>query len=172
MKKLMILGLILVIGLSCENKEPRFTTTSPEIDSVKAIIDDYENGNWDEWMTLYADTAKIYHNTWKTSATSKETQESFKEILANCSSYEFDEEPIYYEMIIDDDGKKWVNFWGNWRGTLAANGQELEIPVHLSINFVDGIIVEEYGFYDVSNFVAALNEIAAAKANEATLESE
>jgi hypothetical protein len=71
---------------------------------------------------------------------------------------------MVFEQVIDDDGKTWVNFWSNWRGTLAANGQEIEIPVHLSVNMVDGKIVNEYGFYDVSQIQAALQAIEAAKA--------
>jgi hypothetical protein len=133
---------------------------------------DYQDGNWENWMTHYSDTAKIYHNTWKYDQSPTETQESLKESLSNVSSYKFDEEPIYYEMTIADDGRKWVSFWGNWRGTLAANDMELEIPVHLSFNMVDGKIVEEYGYYDLSVFVATLNEIQAAKETEPSLESE
>ena len=171
MKKLLLLGLILVLGMSCENTEPRYTTSSPEIDSIKALVVEYQDGDWEKWLTHYADTAKIYHNTWNTATSPKETQESFVEIFKNVSSYKFDEEPVFYEMIIDDEGEKWVNFWGNWRGTLAANDMELEIPVHLSINMVDGKIIEEYGFYDLSNFIVALNEIEAAKAEENSFES-
>ena len=56
-----------------------------------------------------------------------------------------------------------MNFWGDWHGTVAANGQEIEIPVHLSCRMVDGKIANEYGFYDVSEFVLAMQAIDAAK---------
>jgi len=171
MKKLLFFGLVLVLALSCQNAEQRYFTSSPEIDSLKKLVSEYENGNWDEWMTHYADTAKIYHNT-SEGVSASETQESLKEILANLSNYKFDEKPVFYEMIIDDEGEKWVYFWANWRGNLAANNQELVIPVHLAANMVDGLIVEEYGYYDVSEFVAALNAIEAAKANENSLEAQ
>ncbi len=65
-------------------------------------------------------------------------------------------------MIIDDDGETWVNFWGNWRGTVTTNGQELVIPVHLTLQFVEGKIVEEWGYYNLSEITAVLNEIATA----------
>jgi len=71
---------------------------------------------------------------------------------------------IFYEQTLSDDGNTWVNFWGDWRGTLAANGQALEIPVHLTCQMVDGKIVEEYGFYDVSKYVLAMQAIEAEKA--------
>ena len=88
--------------------------------------------------------------------------ESLKDILANVSSYKFDDKDLWYEMIIDDDDETWVNFWGNWRGTVAANGQELVIPVHLTLQFVEGKIVEEHGYYNLSEITAVLNEIATA----------
>ncbi|WP_445957903.1 nuclear transport factor 2 family protein [Yeosuana sp.] len=166
MKKLFLLGLIIVLFSACQNKPERFTTTSPNIDVVKKLISDYEAGNWEAWATNYSDTAKIYHNTWKKSATPKETSEALKATLANTSSYSFDhgEDKIFFEQTIDDDGDTWVNFWGDWHGTVAANGQEIEIPVHLSCRMVDGKIANEYGFYDVSEFVLAMQAIDAAKA--------
>lgn len=166
MKKLFLLGLAVILFTACQNKPERFTTTSTNIDEIKALIGDYESGNWEAWSSHYADTAMIYHNTWEKGSTPTETQESLKSILANTSSYGFDkgDDNMFLEQVIDDDGKTWVNFWGNWRGTLSANGQEIEIPVHLSMNLVDGKIVNEYGFYDVSQIQAALQAIEAAKA--------
>ena len=86
--------------------------------------------------------------------------------MSNTSSYKFDDDSLWYEMVIDKDGETWVNFWGNWKGKLAANGQDLVIPVHLTLQFVNGKIVQEYAYYDISKFQAALQEIAAAKEAE------
>lgn len=161
MKKLFLLGLTVILFTACQKQEVRYTTTSTNINVVKKLLSDYHAGDWDAWKSNYADTAKVYHNNWNTASTPAETAKSLKEILSNTSSYHFDtgEDDIFYEQTIDDNGKTWVNFWGNWRGTLAANGQELEIPVHLSCQMYNGKIVREYGFYDVSNFVLALQEI-------------
>jgi len=161
MKKLILLGLTVILFSACQEQEVRFTTASTNIDVVKKLLSDYHAGDWDAWKTNYADTAKVFHNNWKTGVSPAETAKSLKEILSNTFSYHFDEgeDEIFYEQTIDDDGKTWVNFWGNWRGTLTANGQELEIPVHLSCQMDNGKIVREYGFYDVSNFVLALQEI-------------
>ncbi|HKK12638.1 MAG TPA: nuclear transport factor 2 family protein [Flavobacteriaceae bacterium] len=170
MKKLFLLGLALILFNACQNKPERFTTTSTNIDDVKALIADYEAGNWDSWATHYADTAKIYHNTWDNGVSPQEMAEALKGIIANMSSYGFQKkdsngnDDIFYEQTLSDDGNTWVNFWGDWRGTLAANGQALEIPVHLTCQMVDGKIVEEYGFYDVSKYVLAMQAIEAEKA--------
>ncbi len=125
------------------------------------MVDNYHNGDWEAWTSKYADTAKIYYNNWDNAISAAEAAESHKQSIAQVSSYQFEEAPIYYEMIIDDEGKTWVNFWGNWKGTLSANGKEISLPVHLTINIKDGKIVEEYGFWDTAGFSNALAEIEA-----------
>jgi len=165
LKTLILLGITVILFTACQNKPERFTTSSPEIDEVKALIKDYHDGNWEAWKTHYADTAKIYHNTWKKAATLDETIANLKAILANTSSYGFDEGEgeIFYEMVINDYDQKWVLFFGNWKGTLAENGKIIEIPVQLTLHLKDGKIVTEFGFYNVDEFTAALQEIEAAK---------
>ena len=171
MKKLFVLGLAIVLFTSCEEKKQRYFETSAEIDVTKALLKDYHAGDWKAWAGHYADTAKIYHNNVK-GANVAETIESLKQILANTSSYKFDEKDQWYEMVIDDDNETWVNFWGNWRGKLAANGKELVIPVNLTLQFIDGKIVEEYGYYDISEFVLSLQEIEAAEMVEEVITEE
>jgi hypothetical protein len=39
----------------------------------------------------------------------------------------------------------------------------LEIPVHLTAQFIDGKIVREYGYWDNAPIVLAIQEIEAAK---------
>jgi hypothetical protein len=170
MKKLILLTLTVILFAACQSNAPKqYTKTSPEIDVVKALVKDYHDGNWEAWASHYADTAKIYHNTWKedAGATPQETADGLKAILANVSSYGFEKdeenELPWYEMVVNDNGNTWVSFWGNWKGILAANNKELEIPVHLSIRFVDGKIVREEGYYNLSEFTAALAEIEAEK---------
>lgn len=162
MKNLLLICLSLVLLSACQQPKQQYFSESAEIDVLKVLLDDYHAANWEAWAGHYADTAKIYHNKIK-SATVKESSENLKAILSNVSSYKFDDESLFYEMIIDKDNETWVNFWGNWKGKLAANGQELVIPVHLTLQFVNGKIAEEYGYYDVSEFTLALQTIEAAK---------
>lgn len=166
MKSLFILLISTGLLLACKDQTPpRYSSASPEIDSVKTLIKDYEDGNWEGWTGHYADTAQVYHNS--TDAISpQQLKEGLQGILANASEYHFDDDDIFYEMVIDDDGEKWVNFWGNWEGTLAANGQQMTVPVHLTLQFVDGKIVEEHGYYDLSKYQAAMQEIKAAEMND------
>lgn len=157
MKKHLLLLICFLAILSCQN-QPRYTTSSPEIDIAREHLIAYENGDWETWRQQYTENSKIYHNNWDDARTSEEALTGHKLIISYLSSYEYIDEPMFYEMIIDDDGKKWVNFWGIWNGTIAETGTQLKVPVHLSINYVDGKVAEEYGFWDTSKLIEALNE--------------
>lgn len=139
-------------------QEPQYTTSSPMIDATKKVMQAYENQDWETWRTQYADTAKVFHNNWEQAVSPDDFIANEKEFVDEMSSYGFAKDPVFYEQIIDDKGQKWVYFWGIWEGTLAANNQKLRIPVHLALQFKDGKIVEEYGFYDMSPYWKALQE--------------
>ena len=66
-------------------------------------------------------------------------------------------------MVLTDDGKTWVNFWGTWKGTLAGNNKEITLAVHLTAQFIDKKIVQDHGYWDASEVVLSLQEIEAAK---------
>ena len=121
---------------------------------MRNALEDYENGNWDEWIIQYADSARIYQNSWSTFKSPDETREAHKTVISQLSSYSFDKKDLLFEQIIDDKGQTWVNFWGLWRGTLRANEKIIEIPVHINILFQDGKVINEYGYWNS----AKLNE--------------
>jgi len=162
-KKLVLLGLTIVLFAACQKSEPqRYFSSSPEIDAVKALIKNYEDGNWGKWITQYADTAKIYHNSLK-SISRDELLKGFKGSLTDFSTYKFSDDDFFYEMIIDDKEEKWVYFWGTWEGNLAANDKKIVVPVHLAARFTNGKIVREYAYYDNAPVMLAINEIKATK---------
>ena len=86
-----------------------------------------------------------------------------KGMLANFSSYGFAEKGSFSEMVIDKDGETWVNYWATWNDKLKENGKELHIPVHITAQYINGKIAEEYAYYDTAPMVAALTEIEAEK---------
>ncbi len=160
MRKILTLAICTAVLMACQQLGPeRFSTTGPEIDLIKSLVADYEQGNWESWMTKYADTAKVFHNVWDDGITANELKEGFQESLANFSSYGFKEEPLFYEKIIDDEGKTWVNFWGVWMATPTGSDKSIVVPVHLTVNVEDGKIVEEHGFWDGSIIQNAMEEI-------------
>ena len=167
MKKLALMLCVVGVLIACQEKQPvRFTTSSPEISSYKKGIEAYEKADWATWATSFSDTAKVYYNDWDSPSTVAETREGHENMIATLSSYGFDKDQMVIEQNLDDDGETWVNFWSLWKGTLKANGKEIKIPVHLTAQFVDGKIVEEYGFWDMSGYVLEMQAIEAAAAAE------
>lgn len=164
MKKLLILGFATVLFISCQEKGPeRFTTTSPNIDVVKALVKDYEDGNWDSWIKHYSVDAKVHHNEFDLS--SSELRDVLKQDITNYSKYVFShaEDEIFYEQIIDDKGDTWVYFWGTWKANIKGTDKEYTVPVHLACKMVENKIVEEHGFYNRSAIDATFKELAMAK---------
>jgi len=160
MKNLTVLVLAVFI-FSCQPaQKQRYFSESAEIDLAREHIKNYVNGNFEGMVALYADTAKIFHNSTE-SVNAKVITEGMQTQLADISNYDFDDP--YFEMVIDAEEETWVLFWGDWTGNLKANNQELIVPVHVAYRFVDDKIVSEYAYYDNLPLANALAEIAEAE---------
>lgn len=167
MKKLLVLSLATILFIACQEKpKQRYFEDSPEIEIAKSGIKAYETRDWIAWKANFADSAKVFHNSKKESSPDQ-IMEGMKRMLSNFSSYGFDKEENTYEMIIDEKGKTWVNFWGNWHGQANITDQKLVIPVHLTIEFVDGKITKEYGYYDTAGIGRTIAEIEEAMVAQA-----
>lgn len=166
MKKIMLFVLAISTFAGCKN-EIRYTQNSPEIETYKKAIKDYEIGNWESFATHFADTAKIVYNTTEKNAmTLAQAISKNKEDIATLSSYNYIAEESEYEMVVTDKGETWVNFWGLWQGRLKANNQLYEIPVHLTAQFIDGKIVKEFGYWDNSSIALALEQLKEVASSE------
>lgn len=160
MRKLVLLGMVTVFLISCDQQEKRYTQQSPEIDTYKKVIDAYEKQNWQEMGSYYADTAKIMNNALEENAQSLDELIAENKEDANLfSSWDYLDDNSEYEMIVNDKGNTWVNFWGVWQGTMKANDKTYTIPAHITARFVDGKIVEEYGYWDLSRIMMDLQNI-------------
>lgn len=152
MKKIILLGLATLLSLSSCNQEKRYTQQSPEIDTYKKAIDHYRKMDWEAYATHYADTAKIANNVLIEKAIN--CAQSIEENKEQAKTFSWSVEKEEYEMVKTDDGETWVNFWGTWKGTLKASGKVYVIPFHNTAQFIDGKIVEEYGYWDNSEIVS------------------
>ncbi len=162
MRKLILLGLTLVLFAACQEKqEQRYFAESAEIEVLKAGITAYENADWDKWKGHFADTAKIYVNS-KESITIDARTEALKASTGAFASYGFDRGDEYIEMVIDKEKETWVYYWAQHEGTLAANNKQISFPVHLAVQFADGKIVAEHVYFDGTEMNKALEAIAAA----------
>ncbi|MFV0570916.1 MAG: nuclear transport factor 2 family protein [Xanthomarina gelatinilytica] len=162
MKNLILIGCLLLIFTFCE-KKPRYTQNSEQIEIVKAAINDYDYQEWEKLMSHYADTAHIYYNTRSNVLYPKELAEFHKKNDVYFSTRAFEDENREYEMVEDNNGKTWVNFWGLWKGNLAANNKQIIIPVHITYQFIDNKIVTEYGYWNSSELQSELQKINTGK---------
>ena len=147
MKDIIILITIFcMLSIACQQQKTRYTQSSPEIDAFMKLNKAYVTGDYDFIKSIYSDTAKIYYNSVYPLGPAQ-VLEGMIASLEQFTEYHYSEtEEI--EMVITDDGEKWVNYWGVFVGTLEATGNVVEIPMHLSLRFVDGKIVEESGYWD------------------------
>lgn len=161
MKRLILPFLAIILITSCQNQDKRYTQQSPEIETVKKAIRDYNHQDYN--YTYFADTAKTYFNTSDKPMSNTEVVAFHRGNDANYSSRGFLDKDQEYEMVKTDDGETWVNFWGDWSCTLVATGQKINFPIHLTYRFVDGKIVRQLGYWDPTEVVLSLQAIAAAK---------
>ncbi|WP_406683674.1 nuclear transport factor 2 family protein [Seonamhaeicola sp. MEBiC1930] len=165
MKKLFLLGLAFSLFLACQTKPQRYFPESAQTATLMSGIKAYESGDWDTWKSHFVDTAKIYVNSLK-SVSVTDRVKSLQDMTAAMSSYGFNHEKEYIEMVLDKEDETWVYYWGTHIGTFAATNKELSIPVHLAVQFIDGKIVEEHVYFDGTSMNAEFAAIAeAAKAN-------
>lgn len=165
MKKLILTGFVMVFIASCNQPVKRYTQQSPEIDSYRKSLEAYEKLDWEGLATFYADTAIIINNVPESEGLSlDEILQIHKEDAAIFSSWRFIDEDSDFEMVVTDDGETWVNFWGTWEGTLKANNKNYVIPAHSTTRFIDGKIVKELGYWDVSKIVMDIRAIEEAEA--------
>ena len=165
MKKLFFLGFATILLVAC-NQEVRYTQKSPEIDTYKKVMEDYKTMNWDDMPKHYADTAKVMNNVPKEKAqTVAQAIEKNKEDATLFTWVVSNEE---YEMVKTDEGETWVNFWGLWKGTMKSTNKVYEIPFHTTVQFIDGKIVREIGYWNNSEIVTDMLSSPATPTTETT----
>lgn len=159
MKELMSLGLAIVIFIACNQQRKRYTQQSPEIETYKQVLEDYEDRDWEAMVAHYSDTAKIMNNvTEKNAKNLTQFLAENKKDASQFSNWDFVDGESEYEMIVNDKGETWVNFWGLWEGTYKTNNKVYQIPTHITAQFVNGKIVKEFGYWDVSKIVRDIQQ--------------
>ncbi len=172
MKRLFFLGLATVLLLTaCQKQEKRYTQQSPEIDTYKKVIEAYEKRDWEALASHYADSAKILNNVTKEEAQNIDQLVAMdKEDATLFASWRYVPESVEYEMVVTDKGQTWVNFWGHWEATLLTNNKTYVIPTHITAQFVDGKIVREDGYWDLSKIMLDMQALKTSE-NSASAEN-
>ncbi len=159
MKKLILLGLTIILFTSCQQTEQRYFDESAEIETVKQLYQNIEDANYDEIRAMYNDTATVKRNTDKAISIDELIAEN-KKSRGNYSLFTF-RDSIYTEMVITKSGKTWVNSWATWVGKVNGNDNEIVIPLHLTFRFEEGLIVEDEGYWNALPIYLAMEKAKA-----------
>ena len=174
MKNLFILFSCIFLLISCDqnNKEEekiRYTQDSEQINTFKNVLQNYENGEWEEYQSHFADSVELFYNSRKGIDVSTAIA-MHKQNNSALSSYDFVDSENEFEMVVTDAGETWVNFWGEWEGTIAENDSMIVIPVHITARFEDGKIVKEYLYFDNSGMNDALRMLEESRSIQDSIE--
>lgn len=140
--------LILPCHLQSQTQKQYFENC-PEIDLGKKLVKAYLDQDWETYRSCYSDTARIWQNAWYSSDPGNSIDQEMsatKEFVSNLANYTYEE--TIWEMIINNNGDKWVHFWGKWVGKLSPDSEVLVVPVHLAFGVVADKVVYEAGFWD------------------------
>lgn len=148
MKKLCYWALALVVLSACQQQPKQYFTSSPEIDLVKKGNAAYIAHDWATMRSLYSDTAKIADNVWDNSKFMS-ADDFVKRLAADTMTFASEKigDDAIYEMVVNDQGEKWVHNWFNLTGTLK-NGKQVSSPIHLVCQFVNDKIVFQGAIYN------------------------
>ena len=149
--------------IACK-QEQRYFGESNEINALKAGIAAYEAGDWEKWVSHFADTAKFYVNSTKP-INIKERIAGLTEMTSAMSSYGFNHDKGHIEMVVDKNDETWVYYWAVHNGTFASSNNSLAIPVHIAARFADGKVVAEHIYFDATEMNAEFAAMAAAVEN-------
>jgi hypothetical protein len=161
MKKVFYALFAVALFAACNPKQPvRYFSASPEIEITKSTLKHYVDGNWDAMKPLYADTAKVMNNVPDRKGISVDSAiRDYMQDHELFSSISYVVEEDFFEMVVTDEGETWVNYWGLWKGTLKATGEEFEIPLHITQRFENQKIVREHGYWNSSAIALALSQL-------------
>lgn len=149
MKNLACALIVAVILFSCQTAPKQYFSASPEIELIKKTNAAYVSGDFKTMRTAYVDTAKVYDNTWdpEKALTPDGFLTALQTNLEKYSEYKIGDDAIY-EMIINDEGQKWVHNWFLWSGK-HENGTVVEMPIHISFLMVDNKVAFQANMYNM-----------------------
>ncbi|WP_066217978.1 nuclear transport factor 2 family protein [Formosa haliotis] len=161
MKKIILIAFSLALMVSCKEPVKQYTTTSPEIETVKTLHQYFIDSNYEDLKDLYTEDAEIYENSLDPISVSEMIKVS-QDGRVHVSGYNY-KNGVNCEMITNNAGEKWVNSWAIWVGTLKGSDQELQIPIISRFLFKDGKIAKEYSYWDNLPTYSAFESLAEEK---------
>ncbi|MEN9382709.1 MAG: hypothetical protein RI940_1592 [Bacteroidota bacterium] len=169
MKKTLLLSVICATLFACSTPEEKketsetgtataagsVTTTGPEVDLMKKAQNAWAAGDWDTYLSCYADTARSVHNGWASNDTTVAKKMSsfidqFKKSRELMDGNVTVENTIY-EVVTMADGSQYGHAWANlsWK---TKKGVVSKSVIFNSYGIKDGKLTYEWPIYDSKPF--------------------
>jgi hypothetical protein len=132
---------------SCQQGPKQYSESGPEVELARKNLETYLKQDWVGYASTFADTARIYNNSWDPARAQSVTQwvEGSKGFRVLMPDIKIGEQ--FHSYIMEDDGEQWVLSWFEWTGT-TTDGKSATIPIHISSQVAGGKIVLQELFYD------------------------
>lgn len=147
------------MGLYGQKPEPAsldYPNVQKDIETVKATIKAYENGNWEQLRANLAEDAMVYNLGSFDSLTVDQTVNYWKKGRDSAIPM-ISEDGIWLGVAVSEGPREgnWILHWGN--NTLTyPNGETISFPYHLATHMKEDQIDRIYFYYDNGRIIRSL----------------
>jgi len=132
------------------------TSTGPDVDLMKKAADSWASGDWDAYLSCYADTAISVHNAWAvtTDTTVARKVSSYIDLFKKSREAMDGNVTInntIFEVVTMPDGSKYGHAWVDcsWKTKDGGTGKSV---IFNSYGIKDGKLVYEWPIYNPIDF--------------------
>lgn len=131
------------------------TTTGPDVELIKKAAESWAKGDWDAYLSCYADTAVSVHNAWATNDTTvAKKMPSFIDLFKKSRvpmDGNINIDNAIYEVVTMPNGNKYGHAWVgiSWK---LKTGEVSKTVLFNSFGIKDGKITYEWPIYNPKEF--------------------
>lgn len=146
-------------SVAASASEGTVTKSGPDVELIKKAAESWAKGDWDAYLSCYADTAVSVHNAWATNDTSvAKKMSSFIDLFKKSREYmdgNVKIENSIYEVITMSNGDKYGHAWVDcsWKVKKGGIGKTV---IFNSFGIKDGKITYEWPIYNTKDFDALM----------------
>jgi hypothetical protein len=173
MKKTIFVAILATTLFACKQNETKtetaasatasgsVTTTGPDVELMKKAAESWASGNWDAYLSCYADTARSIHNQWAVTTDTTVARKMTSFIDGFKKSREAMDGNVtinnsIYEVVTMADGSKYGHAWVDcsWK---SKKGEISKTVIFNSYAIKDGKLTTEWPIYDTKEFSKLAN---------------
>ena len=132
------------------------TTEGPDVELMKKAAESWASGNWDAYLSCYADTAISIHNAWAVTTDTTVVRKVSSYIDMFKKSREGMDGNVtinnsIYEVVTMADGSKYGHAWidCSWK---TKKGETSKTVIFSSYSIKDGKLTTDWPIYDNKEF--------------------